>query len=352
MINVKVKRGGMAALKKSLLPKLVTIVCSIVVSLALAEAGLRIFSVGYLGHPTDGHPILHHVQPPNFEFTSFDLAAEFGEHSVMYDENGFRVPYHGFKYNDSLKDIIFLGDSFVEASEVPYEQIFVSLFAKQFPEYNARNFGVSSYSPLISYLQLKYFMNTIDPVMIVHLLFDNDIEDDQRYYNLSEGEDGNVTAVPGEPNDTVHELLRRSYVARLFNRARLTIQALARGGVTGDEEGRAYYLDDPDLGQVTPKYLTKISQLAEAKGIRYVLMCVPSKIKFNEKQEHKDLCRKIKHFSEKSGFEYLDLDDFFSNNLNDQNPFYGRNIHFNKLGHYLTYLALLDYLKSHPLGAQ
>ena len=340
----------MTALVKRRWRNVLLLLCSLAASFVIAEAGLRYFSMGYLDHPTNGHPVLHHVQPPNFKFDTFDIAGEFEGNSVIYDKNGLRIPHGGFKFDPSRKDVVFLGDSFVESSEIPYEETFVALFGESFEDLNARNFGVSSYSPLLSYLQLKYFKTLIDPVLIVHLVFENDLEDDKNYYQLAKKQDGEVTAVPGDPNGVVHELLRGSYVARLANRARLTIQALMTTSLNGDENGSSNYLEDRDLGEITPQYLNKISDLAKEDGIRYLLMCVPSKVKFNEMREHRDICEKIKEFSTIFDIEYVDLDDYFSRNANGQKPFFDKNIHFKELGHRLTYLALLGYLKSHPLS--
>ena len=328
------------------------VLCSLGVSFVIAEAALRFFSAGYLGHPTDGHPILHHVQPSNLEFTSFDVASEFGGHMVVYDEDGFRVPTRGYEHDDSLKDVIFLGDSFVEASEVPYEETFVSLFATEFEEFNARNFGVSSYSPLLSYLQLRNFQDDMAPVLIVHLVYENDLRDDLEYSRLAVRDGAEIAAVPGKRNSAVHLLLRESYVARLINRARLTVKALANEYASDRQDRVSLYLDDPELGDVTQTYLRKISQFLADKDVRYLLMCVPSKLKFNEMRDHKDLCGKVMRFALDHGIEYVDLDDFFADNAKGEKPFYDRNIHLNAFGHRLTYLALSDYLKSQPLGVQ
>ena len=108
------------------------------------------------------------------------------------------------------------------------------------------------------------------------------------------------------------------------------------------------YLEDPDLGEITPYYINKIHQLLENKNARYLIMCVPSKLKFNDMREHKDICLKIKDLANQLGIEYVDLDGFFSRHIGNGKPFFERNIHFNETGHLLTYQALVDYLKSNP----
>ena len=320
--------------------------CSLAVALAAAEIVLRLASVGYGAVPMDGHPVLHHTQPSSYEFTVYDVNDEFGGHIVTYDEDGFRVPYNGYDYVDSLRDVVFLGDSFVEASEVPYEKSFVGLFDKEFEKYNVRNFGVSSYSPLISYLQVKYYSKTIKPTMIVHLIFENDLADDSKYYDLSQKKDGIITAVPGKPITALHRFLRRFYVARLIKRAQITIQEMANNKLHNNEKKKSIYLEDPVIGEITRHFINKISQFVNDNDIQYLLMCVPSKLKFNQMREHKDICEKIKLLSSELEIEYVDLDDFFSRHISDRKPFFEIDTHFNELGHRLTYLALIDYLRS------
>ena len=60
---------------------------------------------------------------------------------------------------------------------------------------------------------------------------------------------------------------------------------------------KSYYLEDPEIGETTPHFIKKISQMAKEENIKYLLMCVPSKLKFNEMREHEDICKKIKSLS-------------------------------------------------------
>jgi len=333
---------------KSRSSKVLLLVGSVAISIVIAEIALRVASAGYLHRPLQGHPVLHHTQPADFQFTSYDFVGEFSGVSVIYNEHGFRIPHRGYEFDDSLKDVIFLGDSFVEASEVPYEQSFVGLFAKDFENVNVRNFGVSSYSPLLSYLQLNYFMDSLDPRMIVHLVFENDLKDDREYYNIAESENGRVVAVPGDSGGAVRQFLWQFYVARLVRRAQVTIQEMTRNADADEESKVSYYLDDPELEPITARYIKKTWQTASDHNIRYLLMCVPSKIKFNMMGKHNDLCSKINNLAREIEIEYVNLDLFFSNNANGEKPFFDHNIHLNSTGHRLIYLALNEYLATSP----
>lgn len=333
---------------KSRSGKVLLLVCSVAISIVIAEIALRLASAGYLHRPLQGHPVLHHTQPANFEFTSYDFMGEFSGVRVTYNEDGFRIPQRGYEFDDSLKDIVFLGDSFVEASEVPYEQSFVGLFAKDFKNVNVRNFGVSSYSPLLSYLQLNYFMDSLDPRMIVHLVFENDLGDDRVYYNAAKSENGQIVAVPGDSGGAVRQFLWQFYVARLVRRAQVTIQEMVRSSDREEESKISHYLEDPELEPITARYIEKTWQTASEHNVRYLLMCVPSKIKFNEMGNHNDICKKVNDFASDLGIEYVNLDVFFSNNVNGEKPFFDNNIHLNSTGHRLIYLALKEYLATSP----
>lgn len=70
----------------------------------------------------------------------------------------------GFKSNckdtstNNFFDYMFVGDSFTEGVGLSYNKTFVGIFDKQYPELKIANLGVSSYSPIIYYHKLKFFL--------------------------------------------------------------------------------------------------------------------------------------------------------------------------------------------------
>ena len=75
----------MCLFRKERWGKFLTVLCSLAISVVVAEVMLRFASAGYLSMPTDAHPVLHHTQPSNFEFTSFDPGPGFD--GVMQFDN-------------------------------------------------------------------------------------------------------------------------------------------------------------------------------------------------------------------------------------------------------------------------
>ena len=70
----------------------------------------------------------------------------------------------GFKSNckniipSNYTDYWFIGDSFTEGVGLSYEKTFVGIFDKNYPELDIANLGVSSYSPIIYYHKIKFFL--------------------------------------------------------------------------------------------------------------------------------------------------------------------------------------------------
>lgn len=322
------------------------VIASVAAILAAIELILKVTSLGYLGIPVDGHPVLHHVNPANFEFRAYDLRGEVDETMIIYDEYGFRVPGRNHEYLKDKESVVFLGDSFVEASEVEYWDSFVGLFTKTHADKSVYNMGVSSYSPVLSYLQLKYHAKTVTPDLIYHLLYENDPADDERYYAEAKFQDGIAVTVSGEATSYFFNLLRHIYVARLLRRAQLALMALIERSIA---PGQPRQTDDwlprksnpVALGEITKRYIKLISAYTVGVKARYVLLCVPSKTQFNDGVDHKNFCLDVKGFAARNGINYIDLDAYFAGNTT-ANPFYDRNIHFNKIGHRMVFSAIMD----------
>lgn len=54
--------------------------------------------------------------------------------------------------------VLFIGDSFTEGAGLPFEQTFVSMFRKGFPELDVLGCGSVSFSPKLYYYRLKYLL--------------------------------------------------------------------------------------------------------------------------------------------------------------------------------------------------
>ena len=126
--------------------------------------------------------------------------------------------------------VLVLGDSFVEARQVPIARNFCGRLARRLSDESGRcvrvmNAGVSSYSPIIEYVQYEQLRTRLQPDVVVLVLFANDIFDDLRYSALARvDEAGRPLGVPsGVPNlvmpgpDGEASRVYRRELARILN---------------------------------------------------------------------------------------------------------------------------------------
>lgn len=111
------------------------------------------------------------------------------KYNVFTDQNGFRVG-DNYKYNPSLKNIGFVGDSFVWGSGLDYKYHFISSLKSK--DYNYLNFGYLSYSPSIYYKKLEHLINEKKVSFEKVFLFvdHTDIQDEGIFYR--EDKKGNI----------------------------------------------------------------------------------------------------------------------------------------------------------------
>src|ERR1041384_1436589 len=148
----------------------------------LCELLLRLLGIGFAYAPSVPHPILHHVHERDFQFLSYSSGNEYSNTPIYWDEHGLPAdPERKLVFNGTTHTQMFaaLGDSFVEANQVPYRKSFVGrLNAAAVPGVFVRNYGVSSYSPAFYLLQWRHVIRQDRPQHVLVLLFSNDIEGD------------------------------------------------------------------------------------------------------------------------------------------------------------------------------
>ena len=136
----------------------ITLLISIIFSLVSSEICLRILKLGYNNAPLNPSNTSHHEHPYNFKFTSYSPQGEWDNFLIEYDEYGNRVIEKNCKLGSSENqyEIVFLGDSFTEAAQVNNSESFSGIVQKELCIDGAtiHNFGVSSYSPVLSFAHL------------------------------------------------------------------------------------------------------------------------------------------------------------------------------------------------------
>jgi len=133
---------------------------------------------------------------------------------IVYERDEFRIPVHfssvglrdreyPFAKPAATGRIVFLGDSFVEAVQVPFdssaaERLEMRLL-KQPPggrRWEVLNFGVAGYGTCQQLLLLEEQALRFEPDLVLAQLYFNDLEDDRRFELCSLDTNGNLVVAP------------------------------------------------------------------------------------------------------------------------------------------------------------
>ena len=273
-----------------------TLIMSVVISLIGCEIFLRTQKLGFNNSPLNPSATSHHEHPYEFEFTSYSPYMEWNEFLINYDKFGNRYIERNcaIKSNKKEFNIFFIGDSFVTTNQIENKNNLTGIFQNRFCEIGGivHNFGVSSYSPILSYSHLMQQIinnsNIVSPLngsSIIHVLYDNDIEQDKFYSKLSYEiiQDGEkITVVDSKNNLSIlQKLSRNSYLVRLVRRFQLTLNAIGKGNIKSiKQENNRFKKNDlcrlnKSEVKETVKYIRKIKSFAISKGIKYYITALP-----------------------------------------------------------------------------
>ena len=278
--------------------ELFTLLGSIFVCILGSEFFLRIAKLGYNHSPLNPSNKVHHEHPRNFNFTSYSPYGEWDNFLIKTNENGDRT-IGACSRKKKSGQIILLGDSFVEGFQVKDSETIAgklqNLYCDQGIEVS--NLGVSSYSPVLSYVQICHRLKDNNLILekskvnkILHILYENDISDDFKYENLLSSSMPCPTISTTLTMYPLQIVSRHSYLARFLQRVRLTIKILM-------QEDRNIGLDIPSTKRFTPsdkcnqsstyllntsKYIGKIRDLLTSYDADYVLSAIPSDSRKNK----------------------------------------------------------------------
>ena len=331
-------------MKRVLFP-FISLILGFVFACLVVEISLRLLGIGYGSAPLVSDPILHHAHPKNYTFLSHTPNNEYGGFHVYYDHDGYSVSEAEWrdpakatnKYETTCK-IAFLGDSFTEASQVPYKESFVGLIGSRTP-CQVRNYGVSSYSPILYLTQWRHEVRLWRPSIVVVELYSNDIADDANYAKVARlDEAGLPIAIPGPGNNIVTVALRNLYLVRLIREVQLKVQWwLTRDAKPMSVVG-GYVEENPNITPLSAKLMTALAEEVESSGARFVMFVVPSKYRLaNQGSQWSNLefSDKWKEWaSENKHVFFVDLVAAFRHYSEQGSlPFFLEDIHFNSLGH-------------------
>ena len=196
-----------------------------------------------------------------------------------------------------------MGDSYVEGFQVKDSQTIAGKLQNVYCDQGIKvsNLGVSSYSPILSYVQICHRLKNKNLILekskvhkIVHILYDNDISDDLKYANSFSSSIPCPTVSTKRTFSPMLILSRNSYLARFFQRVRLTIEVMMK-------KDRNVGLDIASSNRFSPsencnessehlinisKYIEKIKDLSISYDADYFLSAVPSDSRKSKKTNY------------------------------------------------------------------
>tara|TARA_B100000212_G_scaffold321689_1_gene280463 strand:+ start:1332 stop:2075 length:744 start_codon:yes stop_codon:yes gene_type:complete len=202
------------------------------------------------------------------------------------------------------------------------------------------NLGVSSYSPLLSYIQICHRLKNNDLLLerskvnkIIHILSDNDIHDDNKYSNMLYPEVP-CPIINTRTNLTPLQIISRySYIAILFQRFRLTVQMLIKEdrNIGSDIFSEKFTNSDKclqsnDRLKITSKFIKRINDLSISQGLDYYLAAIPSDSRKSKLTNYG--C--FQQIAELSGVKFIPAPDEFFNN--PELYYFEQDIHLNSAG--------------------
>lgn len=329
-------------LKKSI--KILTVnVLVLLLLLIIIEMILRILGAGYGNNPLEPHQIFHHVHPTDYRFTSYSESGAYEGIEVYYDESRkIAPPYPTPESAPKDSSILFLGDSFVEAIQVPFDSSFVEILNRDFGNTTMLNYGCSAYSPSIYYLQAKEIIaNSLPLKMAIIVLYSNDIRDDNNYLQKAIfDENQDLIAINGGEKKWWLPFVRHSYLLRWVRKTQL----IWRYKNSNSEEN---LLTVNNLGEEvqgihatkTALYVEKTIGLFRENNIPVILTSIPSKYcHFKKDYNLASFPQMVQKWTAEQEITYLDLDKHFQahTEANNEKLFFERDIHFNEAGHRLS----------------
>ena len=127
----------------------------------------------------------HHTLKPNIEIESTWGAVKY---LVCTNKFGFRKNCNK-KENLKNKKLILIGDSFTEGVGLNYKDTFAGML-DQSSKYEIINMGVTSYSPIIYFNKIKYYIDRGLKADHVIIFVDiSDIDDEANYYTKCKNSD-------------------------------------------------------------------------------------------------------------------------------------------------------------------
>ena len=331
-----------------------TILFSTLIALLFAEVFLRLINIGYGNAPLERSHTYHHVHPNNYQFLMHDPNSEYGGFHVYYDNFGFRVPDEASDSNeltDENKAIIFMGDSFTEGNQVPYNETFASLVSEKLGVPSV-NFGVSSYSPLIYELQVRNIVSQFNANTVVLQIYSNDFSGDQSYFKDAVLKKNEIIGIDGGANNVILTIARKSYLARFIRKSQLLLQHILTN--SNDTVEIPYNAFDYEQGVTDENLLNTVniirqidSSLDEQHKKLYVFLIPSKSLSIAEECCSGDnLYARFYSALDEVDVDTIDVRSYFEQSDDQRELFFNKDIHLTSKGHRVVASSITSQLSS------
>ena len=344
---------------KPWLARAALIVGGLLLAVVTAEVSLRVLGIGYGGVHMATSEVLHHEHPRNYRFVSYHRSREYGGHTVFYDAAGRRAtperpqgrranPESPGRRTDSDVSVVVMGDSFVEALQVAHEESFVGRLQDAAPpNATVENYGTSSYSPALYLLQWRTRIRDSVPTHVFLMLFGNDVRDDEQMTAIAELDtSGDIVAVSGAEPGLFARLARMTYLGRLLRKVQLQLEWMwDHRQEERNEPAYEFVEEDPEMTDLTDRYLRQLVGEVTETGAQVVLMAVPSRertLRPMGAASRRVFHDVVRNWAEREAVPFVDLSTPFAAAARETEPlFFARDIHFTAHGHRVVADTLL-----------
>ncbi len=298
--------------------------------------------------------IYHHTLKPNIKAKSVWGK---NKYDTCTDENGFRQ-HCGIK-NDYDKNLIIIGDSFVEGIGLEYEKTFAGMISKEL-NYSVYNMGVSSYSPVIYKNKIIYFIEKGLKIKNVLVFVDiSDIDDEANNYIECEKKVCGKKVLDNKPERKVEKIkkkfplydLLKSSIKNIKRTIKPKIYIYRRDFVRSNWT----FVDETKnikLGiKNSVKHMSELYSYLNEKNISLSVAIYPHPGQIIFDQEDSKQVKIWENFCANKCRYFINYFPIFFNKLDSNKPkkiidkYYIKNdIHFNHKGNIIIYEKLKDYI--------
>lgn len=282
------------------------------------------------------------------------FANEDGEsHLYVQDAYGHRPLPETLRSPERTTNVMVLGDSFTEATQVAGDEVYTALLAEMDPTLNVINTGVGAYGTVQQYLYLRDESEAFDPDLVLLVAYENDLTDncmshsprigprpwatlDGDVVRIHEGLDDDEFAAFVAPVPFKMALIRHSYLFYAFN------DRLWRGWnferLYAMEEECTERHPSPKTRAIFLELVDRIHELSHARGAAFALVLIPSNttVQAGGDPWHEE----VAEHAAASGFGCLSLLPALSA-PDAERAYFERDIHWTSKGHRIAADAIL-----------